>query len=97
MASRFSVKYMNLLSQLEEDRQLLIGVLVVGFFMFVFFACMLAFIDNAKSCFLGSSGTMSKTDEDFMIAGNLIASLGLVAGIISLILCGLVMRRMYNA
>ena len=36
---------------------------------------------------------MSKADSDFVIAGNIIASFGLIAGIILLILCGLA----YNA
>jgi hypothetical protein len=99
-----SSKISSIIQKLEHDKQLLIGVLVVGLFLFIFFACMLGFIDHAKACFLNPPtntgtaspvpGVMSKTDNDFVIAGDLIASLGLIGGLILLILCGIVIRNM---
>lgn len=88
-----SYKYRDLFDKLEADRQLLIGVIVIGFFLFVFFACMLAFIDHAKACFTKDGTVMSKTDYDFHVAGNLIASLGLIGASIALFLCGMVVNN----
>ena len=105
LRERASRNYAGLVSKLEEDKQLLLGVLVVGLFMTVFFACMLGFIDHAKMCFLSppiSTGTaspvpgnMSKTDTDFTIAGDLIASLGLIGGLIMVSLCAVVLKHLY--
>jgi hypothetical protein len=99
-----STKITELLDKLKANKQLLIGVFVVSLFVFVFFACMLGFIDHAKVCFTNPPtntgtaspvpGVMSKTDSDFVIAGDFIASLGLIAGLIALILCGIVMKNL---
>ena len=77
-----------IMEKLQKDRQMLIGVTVLSAFVFVFFACMIAFIGNATSCFTKNGNVMSKTDYDFYVAGNLIGSLGLVGSLISLIMCG---------
>ena len=44
--------YKILINKLKEDSKLLIGVFILGLFIFVFFACMLSFISHAEACFV---------------------------------------------
>jgi heme/copper-type cytochrome/quinol oxidase subunit 1 len=91
IATKFKV--MGIVST-YKNAALVLFITIIGAFLFIFFSCMLGFIGHAKTCFT-KDGTvpMSKTDDDFNIAGNVIASIGLVFGLILFILCIVIIKN----
>ncbi len=70
----------------SKNKSLVKFICFIAFFFFIFFSCMLSFIDHSNKCF-NKDGNISKENNDFVITGNIMASLGLITTIVIFIVC----------